>query len=290
MKKYIIADVKCMFDFYHKDFFDSRLKDYENDFPTEECEMEMHSIINNDIKEPEGEILIESKIARCILDKDGVYHYVKYKNAQRFICLKMSYTKDYKKVYIEQIDHPHKYLTLCEREYVYTNQAFINRVTCLGAVMIHSSCIAYKNEAILFSADSGTGKSTHTSLWKELYSDDVQFINDDKPILRLIDDKVYAYGTPWSGKTDLNSNISAPLKGIVVLERGQRNTIERVQLNDVISTVFSNIVVPTENKEIADIALSSYNKILSKVPLYRLKCNISLEAPRVVKEKVFKNG
>ena len=288
MKKYIIAGVKCMFSFYHKDFFDSRLKEYEKDFD-EECEFEMHSIINNDIKEPEGEVLIESKIAKCILDKEGIYHYVKYKNADKFICLKMSYTKDYSRVWIEQIDHQHKYLTLCEREYVYTNQAFINRVTCLGAVMIHSSCISYKGNAILFSADSGTGKSTHTSLWKELYSDDVQFINDDKPIIRIIGDKVYAYGTPWSGKTDLNSNICAPLKGIVILERGEKNTIERVQLSDVISTVFANIIVPSENKEIANIALSSYNKILSKVPLYRLRCNISLEAPKVVKEKVFKD-
>lgn len=289
MKKYVIAGVKCMFEFHHKEFFDSRLKEYVGDFLDEECEMEMHSIINNDIKEPEGEVLIESKIAKCILDKNGVYHYIKYKNQDKFICLKISYTKNYEKVFIEQIDHSHKYLTLVEREYVYTNQAFVNRVTCLGAVMIHSSCISYKGKAILFSADSGTGKSTHTSLWKELYSDDVKFINDDKPIVRLIGDEAYAYGTPWSGKTDLNSNICAPLKGIIVLERGAKNTIERVNLSDVITTVFANIIVPTENQEIANIALSSYNKILSKVPLYRLKCNISLEAPKIVKEKVFEN-
>ena len=62
MGKYIIAGVKCKFSFYHKDFFDSRLKEYENDFSDEECEFEMHSIINNDIKEPKGEILIESNI------------------------------------------------------------------------------------------------------------------------------------------------------------------------------------------------------------------------------------
>lgn len=289
MNKYIIAGIKCKFSFYDKEFFDSRLKEYENDFLDEECEMEMHSIVNNNILDEEGDIIIESKIAKCVLDKNGMYHYIKYKNSDKFICLKMSYTKDYSKVYIEEIDHPHKYLTLTEREYVYTNQAFINRATCLGAVMIHSSCISYRGEAILFSADSGTGKSTHTNLWKELYQDEVEFINDDKPIIRMIDDKVYAFGTPWSGKTDLNSNIFAPLKGIVILERGLTNTIEKVNLNEVIKTVFANIIVPNENKEIANIALSSYNKILNKVPLYRLKCNISLEAPKVVKEEVFKD-
>ena len=290
MKKYMIAGFKCMFNFHYKEFFDSRLKEYEADFLDEECDMEMVSVFNNDILDEEGEIIIESRIAKCVLDKNGIYHYIKYKNADKFICLKMSYTKDYKKVRIEQIDHKHKYLTEVEREYVYTNQAFINRVTCLGAVMIHSSCISYKGEAILFSADSGTGKSTHTSLWKELYSDDVKFINDDKPVIRLFGDQAYAYGTPWSGKTDLNSNICAPLKGIVILERGEKNVIEKVQLSEVISTVFSNIVVPNENQEIAQIALKSYNEILKKVPLYRLKCNISLEAPKIVKEEVFKDA
>lgn len=289
MKKYVIAGVKCKFDFFSKDFFDTRLKDYEEDFLDEECELEMHSIVNNNILDEEGKILIESLSAKCVLDSKGIYHYIKYKNQDKFICLKMSYTKDYKKVWIEQIDHEHKYLTLTEREYVYTNQAFINRVICLGGVMIHSSCISYKGEAILFSADSGTGKSTHTGLWKELYQDDVVFVNDDKPIIRMIDDKVYAYGTPWSGKTDLNNNLCVPLKGIVILERGEKNIIERVQLQDVIKTVFANIVVPNENKEIASLALTSYSSILSKVPLYRLKCNISLEAPRIVKEKVFIN-
>ena len=78
MKKYIIADIKCMFEFYHEDFFNTRLKDYENDFLDEECEFKMKSIINNNILDEEGEIIIESNIAKCILDKNGVYHFIKY--------------------------------------------------------------------------------------------------------------------------------------------------------------------------------------------------------------------
>ena len=289
MKKYIIADIKCMLDFHHKDFFDKRLKDYENDFLDIDAEFIMHSSINNNIKDEEGKIIIESNGAKCVLDENDVYHYIKYKNKDKFIALKISYTKDYKEVSIEQIDHAHKYLTLEEREYIYTNQVFINRAIYLGAVMIHSSCIKYKDSAILFSADSGTGKSTHTGLWKELYKDDVEFINDDKPILRIKEDGVYAYGTPWSGKTDLNNNISSKLKGIVLLERGEVNTINEVELSDVIKQVFANIIIPIENEEIASLALSKYNEILSIVPLYRLKCNISLEAPKVVKDMVFKD-
>jgi hypothetical protein len=289
MDKYIIANVKCKFSFFNKDFFKTRLKEYENDFNDEDVELTLTSSINNNILEEEGEVIISSNIAKCVLDKKGIYHYIKYKNKEKDICLKISYTKDYSNVHIEQIDHPHKYLSLTDREYIYTNQVFVNRVIFLGGVMIHSSCIAYKDQAILFSADSGTGKSTHTGLWKELYQDDVRFINDDKPILRIVNDKVYAFGTPWSGKTDLNSNLALPLKGIVILERGINNEINEVTLNEVIKTVFANIIVPNENKDIASLALSTYNDILNKVPLYRLKCNISLEAPKIVKEEVFKD-
>ena len=289
MNKYIIANVKCMINFHNLEFFQTRLKEYEHDFLDEDVEFTLTSIVNNNILDEDGEIIIESKIAKCVLDKFGIYHYIKYKNQEKDICLKISYTKDYSNVLIEQIDHPHKYLSLIDREYIYTNQVFVNRVIYLGGVMIHSSCIAYKNQAILFSADSGTGKSTHTGLWKELYQDDVRFINDDKPILRIINDTVYAFGTPWSGKTDLNSNLSLPLKGIVILERGTNNEIKKVSLNEVIKTVFANIIVPNENQEIASKALDIYSDILNRVPLYNLKCNISLEAPKVVKEEVFKD-
>ena len=87
----------------------------------------------------------------------------------------------------------------------------------------------------------------------------------------------------------MNNNIFSKLKGIVLLERGEVNTISKVELSEVIKQVFANIIVPKENEEIALLALSKYNEILSKVPLYRLKCNISLEAPKVVKDMVFKD-
>ena len=79
--------------------------------------------------------------------------------------------------------------------------------------------------AYLFTAPSGTGKSTHTRLWREVFGDRVWMINDDKPMLRISENLVTAYGTPWNGKHHISRNASAPLKAIVQLNRGKENII-----------------------------------------------------------------
>ena len=153
--------------------------------------------------------------------------------------------------------------------------------------MIHSSCISYKGNAVLFSANSGTGKSTHTTIWKKVFKDDVEFINDDKPIVWLENGVPYAYGTPWSGKTDLNNNLRCPVKAIVFVERGQRNEIEEVGIKDILFTLFSNIIIPIEDKALAKRVLQVYNKILANTKIYRLRCNMDDEAAIVSRDGIF---
>ena len=85
--------------------------------------------------------------------------------------------------------------------------------------------------AYLFSANSGTGKSTHTGLWLEHFKDKAYIINDDKPVLKKENDSWYVYGTPWSGKYDINANKKELLGGIVFLERSKTNYLEPLQLN-----------------------------------------------------------
>ncbi|WP_455057428.1 hypothetical protein [Jutongia sp.] len=78
-------------------------------------------------------------------------------------------------------------------------------------LLFHGSVIAVDGKAYLFTAKSGTGKSTHTRLWREYFGERAVMINDDKPLLKITQDGVYAYGTPWNGKHRLSTNISAPL-------------------------------------------------------------------------------
>lgn len=114
-----------------------------------------------------------------------------------------------------------------ELECIFMSDVFNKKVLKYNAIFLHSSAIFYKGKAYLFSADSGVGKSTHTKLWiKKFGAENVQIINDDKPIIRFIDNDWYVYGSPFDGGTGINKNIRAKLGGIIFLERAEKNSIE----------------------------------------------------------------
>ncbi len=153
-------------------------------------------------------------------------------------------------------------------------------------VVFHSSCILCEGKAVAFSAPSGTGKSTHTALWKE-HIPDVRYISDDTPMLRLDrQDRIYACGTPWSGKTEINANIEAPLAAIVFLERSDRNRIERISGVEAYARLFGETrkipAFPT-----MDAASELCEKLLANVPVYCMGCNISADAAKLAYREIF---
>ena len=97
-------------------------------------------------------------------------------------------------------------------------------------ILFHGSCIAVDGVGYLFTASSGTGKSTHAKLWRELLGDRAVMVNDDKPLIRLTDDGAIVYGTPWDGKHRLSANISVPLKALCVLMRFEKNIINTIAI------------------------------------------------------------
>ena len=113
-------------------------------------------------------------------------------------------------------------------EYVIFGAEFYEKIIDYNAMLLHSSAVCVDNKAYLFTADSGTGKSTHTELWMSYFGEKAVMINDDKPVIRIIGSKIYACGTPFSGKNDINKNIMVPLQAICSLNRGEKNTIERL--------------------------------------------------------------
>lgn len=178
-----------------------------------------------------------------------------------------------------QKDAPH--LTLNDLEYIYTGAAFYEAFLYFDGFLLHSSGICKDGYAYLFSADPGTGKSTHTSLWRKYFGDDdVKIINDDKPAIRLEDDEIYVYGTPWSGKTDQNINMRNKLGAIVFLERSEDNWVEEITPQEAIPLIMMQTIRP-RNPERMGKLLDLLDKVLSNTKLYRLGCNISEEAVRV---------
>ena len=150
-------------------------------------------------------------------------------------------------------------------------------------LLFHGSVIAVDGEGYLFTAKSGTGKSTHTRLWREYFGERAVMVNDDKPLLHITDSGVTAYGTPWDGKHRLSTNIAVPLKGICILTRNAKNHIEPVEPH----AVYPLIVQQTNRSLSADgmkHALSLIDRMLHVVPVYRLGCNMDIEAARVAYE------
>ena len=112
-------------------------------------------------------------------------------------------------------------------------------------ILFHGSVIAVDGEGYLFTAKSGTGKSTHARLWRENFGDRAVMVNDDKPLLRITKDGVIAYGTPWDGKHRLSANTSVPLKGICILERATENQIIRLDTKEQLRSAYPMIVQQT---------------------------------------------
>lgn len=171
-------------------------------------------------------------------------------------------------------ENPH--LTNDEIEYIFTGSFFYEAFLHFNGFMLHSSGVCADGYAYLFSADPGTGKSTHTDLWLK-YIKGAEIINDDKPAIRLIDDKIYVYGTPWSGKTDQNKNIRLPLGGIVFIERSENNWIKEISVKEALPLILGQTIRPTDPK-LMNKLLDILDVILSHTKVYKFGCNISKEA------------
>lgn len=179
--------------------------------------------------------------------------------------------------YLEDFHSRNPHLSLDECEYLLTGACFYEKLIEYKGVMLHSSAVVVDGYAYLFSADSGTGKSTHTGLWLEYFGDKAYILNDDKPALRIEDGKVFAYGTPWSGKTDLNRNKKVPVAGICFIERAETNSIRKAETFDAFGRFYTQTVRPYE-ENIMGMFMDTVNEIFNAVPIYIMGCNISREA------------
>ena len=154
-----------------------------------------------------------------------------------------------------------------------------------GYMFMHCSSIAYKGNGILFTAPSGTGKSTHSALWKRHFGEDVVIVNDDKPLLHITPDVIEVCGTPWDGKHKRSANISAPIKSIVILSQGSENKIEKATKQEAFYTIL-NQTIRAMDKNLMTLVLDMVERLLDRVPVYKLSCTISDEAVMTVFETI----
>ena len=147
-------------------------------------------------------------------------------------------------------------------------------------ILVHGSCVAVDGAGYLFIAKSGTGKSTHTRLWRELLGEKAMMINDDKPLVRIHENGATIYGTPWDGKHRLSTNTSVWLKAICILTRADENSIVPVSARDAYPMLLQQAYRPMDGIAMNQ-TLTLIDRLASAVSLWRLGCNTDIEAARI---------
>lgn len=146
-----------------------------------------------------------------------------------------------------------------------------------GAVLFHGSALAMDGEGILFTAASGTGKSTHAALWRQVFGSRVVTINDDKPFLRADAAGFTVFGSPWRGKHRLGANTAAPVKAICVLHRGEENTIRRLTPREALPILMQQTYRPRSLGAMLP-TMQMTERLSREVPVYALTCNMDPQA------------
>lgn len=178
---------------------------------------------------------------------------------------------------IEKNNYSRELFSIDSYKYAFFGNSFAHKILEHNGCVLHSSAVAVDGNAYLFSAHSGTGKSTHTSLWIDYFKDKAIIINDDKPCIREVDGELYVYGTPWSGKHDISVNKKCKLKAITFISRSKENWIREASKTEAVSLFLTQVYKPRD-KEHMDLLLNTIDKIFSKIKIYKMGCNISKDA------------
>ena len=160
-------------------------------------------------------------------------------------------------------------------EYLATGVIFARELLRYDGLFLHASAVILDGKAWLFTAPSGTGKSTHTEKWCRLFG--ARYLNDDKPVLRLQEGIWHACGTPWSGKHDLSENVQVPLGGIAVLCRAEENLIRRMTPAEALPYFMSQSQY-RQTKENMERQLALTDRLLRQIPVWQLYCRNDDEA------------
>lgn len=147
-----------------------------------------------------------------------------------------------------------------------------------SAIAIHSSVIVSRERGVLFLGESGTGKSTHTRLWRENI-EGATLLNDDSPIVRIVDGKALVFGSPWSGKTPCYKNLSYPIAGFCRLSQAPHNLIRRLHPLAAIGALLPSCPPAFAHDDyLQDGICNTLGALLKQVGAYHLECLPDKEA------------
>lgn len=154
-------------------------------------------------------------------------------------------------------------------------------------MMIHASAVKYQDKAILFTAPSGTGKTTQAELWRDYVG--AKILNGDRVLIKSTDDeeRLDAWGSPWAGSSPYIVNDCAEVSAIIVLEQARENSLRKMDVAEAMMHLSSNSFLPMWDARCLEGMLGVLDLVLRKVPVYKLACRPDKEAVELVRNEIF---
>jgi len=177
---------------------------------------------------------------------------------------------------------------------VFLEQSALYRKICdalsdYDILLFHGAAISVNGQGIIFTAPSGTGKTTHIRLWQQMFTEknqEMTIINGDKPLIRFSSEGPVIFGTPWCGKEHLGENIFAPLKAMVQLQRGASNSIERIPMSSMLGTLLAQSYAGEGQGGVLK-NLSLFHRMAKRVDCFSLSCTPELSAAETAYAAIF---
>lgn len=174
--------------------------------------------------------------------------------------------------------------------YMESGVQFYTYLLRFQGLMLHASAVALDGKAYLFSGPCGMGKSTHTKLWQQTFGSAAQVFNDDKPPLRYIDGKWYAYGAPWCGKDGINLNMKVPLAGICFLKQANKNVIRQLSPAEALAKIVPQTRRQFATMESLNLMLENVEQLIKDIPVFELWNRPEPDAARLSYETMRKKA
>lgn len=267
--KYSLGNIKVLFktDFEYEPY--EGFEVYRTEFDKPDITYEF--ILQDGISAPDGWDLVYSDIVWNIFRKDGVtlryYGYMTNGKRRYSAIISDECAKDgVFKVWLQGI----KTVKYNSELRLFDHFAVEHVMALFNGVMLHSSFIIHNGEAILFSAPSGTGKSTQADLWNKNMGSTIA--NGDRSLLRLIDGKITVYSLPYCGTSGIFMNVGAPLKSIVVLRQAPYNKLTRLRPSEAFKYIYSECAADIWYKDDIRTIGDIIEAVITTVPVYMLEC------------------
>ena len=216
----------------------------------------------------------EGIITEIYRDKEDFYHYISYFLSRDEMWSCIDYNQDLSQMKLRVFGHANFLL------YSLNNALMIMFALCCSAydsLLFHASVIMHDERGYLFLGKSGTGKSTHSRLWLE-HIEGCELLNDDNPVVRIIDGKPWVFGTPWSGKTPCYKNKRVPVGGFVKLFQASVNEITRLNTFQAYAAILPTVSNMRWENNCANAVSSTIEKIIQQVPVFSLRNRPEKEA------------